>query len=431
MVMSTFDKLREQLALPSPARPVEPTYPAPALPPGCVLSEEGCGLQRYGRQHSVPYGTEAEHGSYKSQHDLPHIPPPPDVQAPILHPHMHHLRQAESARPHGYGRPAVEGLDNNSEMHPSEVILPVTSFSSRSVAEEYGNAADRRARQDQTASNMEQQLELVAVSLRGDQDEAAGVRKGLMMLQACSDVKDVATVRSDQKAGSRSPTLKGQSRDEVPRLSFPVLLRDPAADPPLVPFSDVPLWLPTWHKTALDRTPSDKKQDTEELDSLPLITSASDQSEETTYTFTPGADSPVLASTAANESVLGSPAVLLQNSAQSQHLASSMNSVSAHPGSHDMHTHFQDVYKDNAPQRDLPDMQVQRPPTPDSTTTCLPMQTADTLAPFRNVQVVRDPSAPQDTLGGIGLQFARPRGQMGPAHILAMTSEVPKSVAYE
>lgn len=30
---------------------------------------------------------------------------------------------------------------------------------------------------------MEDQLELVAMSLRGDQDEAEGVRKGLLMLQ--------------------------------------------------------------------------------------------------------------------------------------------------------------------------------------------------------------------------------------------------------
>ena len=34
-----------------------------------------------------------------------------------------------------------------------------------------------------SAFDMEQQLEMVAWSLRGDQDEVAGVRKGLMMLQ--------------------------------------------------------------------------------------------------------------------------------------------------------------------------------------------------------------------------------------------------------
>jgi len=423
MVMSTFDKLREQLSLPSPSRPVEPTYPAPALPGGCVLSEDGRGLERYG-VGSVPYGKGAEQGSYKSQLDRPQIPPPPDVQAPILHPHMHHPRQAESARPHGYGRPAVEGLDNYGEMHPSEANLPVTSISSRSAGEGYGNTASRRARQDLTAASMEQQLELVAVSLRGDQDEAAGVRKGLMMLQACHDEKDAPTVRSDQKAGARSPTLRGHSREEIQRLSFPVLLRDPAADPPLVPFIDVPLWLPTWHKTTPDRTPSDKTRETEELDSLPLITSASDQSEETTLTFTPGADSPVFASNTANESVLDSPAILLQNSEQSQNLAFSSISAPAQTASQNIDTHSQDTDKHNSSKRDLPAMQMLPPPTPDSTTTRLPMQAADTLDPFRNVHVMRDPSVPQNTLGGIGLQFARPRGQMGPAHILAMTSEV-------
>jgi hypothetical protein len=46
---------------------------------------------------------------------------------------------------------------------------------------------------------------------------------------------------------------------------------------------------------------------------------------------------------------------------------------------------------------------------------------------FRRVQLMRNPNAPPNTPAGIGVQFARPKGQMGACHILALSTEVSAS----
>ena len=213
-----------------------------------------------------------------------------------------------------------------------------------------------------------------------------------------------------------------------------MLQPDPTIDPPLVPFANVPLWLPTWAKvskpgensprdtprdTPKDYTPRDRKRDSEE--SLPLITSATDQTD-TTFAFTPigsinfaanvindsDVDSPAASGPVSARSAEGSGAAVSLPVVQQKldpgvpdNTGVSDNNVSAngvqdHHLSNGGHLGAERSGNDHgAPQNEL-----------------------------RRVQLMRNPNAPQNTPAGIGLQFARPKGQMGACHILALSTDV-------
>ena len=627
MVMSTIDRLREQLAIPSPARPVpaEPNYPAPVSPgPRLFVPPADDGVLRYGDREppDMPapvlahqYSWAGDSGKGHERHASPAISGAPDMPAPVLH---HH-----ASSPHNFGRPAMEGIEEYSEM---------PGWREEGEAEAYGPFAGQRARElayDElrgSALDMEQQLEMVAMSLRGDQDEAAGVRKGLMMLQpfqasADSDseyeqlassrqippaqrlaapstspqfgprpsssdpscdplasprgapqvltcptdyLQQIAvietsvlkpgqvastwtaaqgvtavcvipwsarttgelsielnetldmsffdascmeqdwwfavkadkeqtgsrfwrfpqdlrllrkqagyfpskcvrlkgdkipgpTVAEVQRPSGQSTAAKAQKTFEhkpaarqtslSPRLpahsspiSFPVLQPDPTVDPPLVPFANVPLWLPTWAKvsprlgddvpqgtprdTPRDCTPRDRKRDSEE--SLPMITSATDQTD-TTFAFTPVASSANLAGHVINDSDVESPAASGPVSARSSHSQESGAALSLPQplASEDPHP------SNPGPLKIQPDTALETGESDGHRITPLnavPQLSGDLQrAPqdeLRRVQIMRNPSAPPNAPAGIGLQFARPRGQMGACHILALSTEV-------
>ena len=689
MVMSTIDRLREQLALPSPVRPVEPSYPAPMVPnavssPRVFVPPASHGAQGYGEKE--PPGIPApvlnhpnvrKHGEYgRNQNQLsqPSIPAPPDMPAPVLHPH---------ALPRGsckYGeiaRPAVEGLDNYSEMRAGSSVPG--SYNDHGLAHDWqGQEQYPYDNYKGSALDMEQQLEMVAMSLRGDQDEAAGVRRGLMMLQpfendGCGEqdrfpesgdqgysprmlsrgpsimtnagdpphsprmlsrqasadpayspdtlfrqgsgdqgyspqmlsrrashetgvsprgmprasasptdyLRHIAAMESSvlkpdqisstwtaaqgitavciaqwaartsgelslelndtldmsffdasymsqewwfaikadkqQQGASRvwrfpqdlgllrnqagyfpsrcvrlvgapqppqpstpaPPSVnvqKPEQRQPVrqvnttpvsvpvqasPEISFPILNHDPTLDPPMVPFSNVPLWLPTWSRLAVekvsprdktekvdkaDKTPRDNKRDSQDFDSLPLITSASDVSEDTTFSFTPVASSVNLAGNGMTDSDLDSPAVSRPLSARSAQSGTSLGlppfqqapfssdtgsnngtNFGNQPGSPRLQTSQQEMMSALSSE---PHMLAALTGAP---ATSVPIFSSEQGAPqpggapqpeFRSVQIMRNPDAPPNTSAGIGLQFARPRGEMGACHILAVSTEV-------
>jgi len=99
MVMSTIDRLREQLAIPSPARPVpaEPNYPAPVSPgPRLFVPPADDGVLRYGDREppDMPapvlahqYSWAGDSGKGHERHASPAISGAPDMPAPVLHHH--------------------------------------------------------------------------------------------------------------------------------------------------------------------------------------------------------------------------------------------------------------------------------------------------------------------------------------------------------
>ena len=594
--MSTIDRLREQLAIPSPVRPLEPNYPAPISPgPRIFVPPDSLG---YGEREPprIPapvlshlHALSGESGAYQSHFIPPSLPP--DIPAPILH--RHALRSASPQK--GYGKPAMDGLDMYGEIH---------AWEASPEGHEFGD--EFRA----SALDMEQQLEMVAMSLRGDQDEADGVRKGLMMLQpfesdsnrgeernlevhlrqgsrdhgispqmlprpfssdslssppdtpripACPPdyLRQIAAVessvlKSDQvssswtaargitatcivawtartneelsisigdtldmsfidascmsqdwwfailadkqhqsgsrlwrfpqdlgllrkqsgyfpskcvrltgspapgnpqivvnspksefKSSARHSTMTQPQASAAPAMqfSFPILQRDPSIDPPLVPFVNVPLWLPTWNKsspkvgdgalrdtnrvTSQEHFQKDAKPEPEDFDSLPLITSTSDQSEETTFSFTPVPSLHNFAGNVINDSDIDSPAVSCPVSARSATSPRSglpklplfQSSNAASNGTLESHA-LQDWGLGNLEQAktdETREMQV------------LPQTLQDehsSQVEYRTVQIMRNPNVLPTMPAGIGLQFARPRGEMGACHILAISTEV-------
>ena len=614
MVMSTIDLLREQLAIPSPARPLpaEPNYPAPASPgPRFFVPPADDGGLRYGEReppdipapvlsHLKSWAGNSEKGP--TEHVPLSIPGPPDMPAPVLHSHAPRSGQHTG----GYGRPAVEGLDDYGEMQ---------GWGGQVEAEDYEPAAERFAHEHShdelrgTALDMEQQLEMVAMSLRGDQDEAAGVRRGLLMLQpfeaprvgassadseaerdqtvhsrqgpapprrprsdpvesprgapqvpACPtdhlhqiaaiessvlkpsqvsstwtagqgltavcvvpwaartkgelslemnetldmsffdascmeqdwwfafkadkqqtgsrlwrfpqdlgvlrkqagyfpskcvrlkgvqipgstaadgqrplDQRTAAIARapSEHKPAARQSSLSPALSAQASHISFPVLQPDPTIDPPLVPFANVPLWLPTWGKvskpgensprdtprdTPKDYTPRDRKRDSEE--SLPLITSATDQTD-TTFAFTP-IGSINFAANVINDSDVDSPAASGPVSARSAEGSGAAVSLPVVPQKLDPGVPDNTGVSDN----NVSANGVQDHYLINGGHSGAQRSGNDHGAPqneFRRVQLMRNPNAPQNTPAGIGLQFARPKGQMGACHILALSTDV-------
>ena len=220
MVVSTFDRLREQLALPMPAKPVEPRYPAPTKPSPRPFLPPTSGTDGYGEQGA------SRREVMDSDDDRPHsllgsslFPDPPDLPAPVLH--WHASRTSMGGR---YLRPTVpQGLDHYSEHGArsfgagARSAAPDTSQSASAVGYEgpQRDWQDYRNTQDTSmndwrgpAFDMEQQLEMVAWSLR-DQDEAhtRGVRRGLMMLQPFSKEfgGDGERVHTSQSVPDASP----------------------------------------------------------------------------------------------------------------------------------------------------------------------------------------------------------------------------------
>ena len=636
--MSTFDRLREKLLLPSPARPAEPTYPAPTAPGPRVFVPSSGSYSSYDNWDPLlpavlSMGQSARAGGDCKRTQLHFggpIPAPPDMPAPVLH---LHTRTAEGANYRGYGRPAVEGLDNYSEIQDSGG-MPVTSFSSRDARIQpagslgYGPVAvDWQDMEQQpceefraSALDMEQQLEMVAMSLRGDQDEVAGARKGLMMLQPfennvdgelereqsaknCSaseeqnsdeilisqqgnpdisrcpkeylrqililessvlkpdqnsstwtaaqgitavciapysartneelslelnDTLDLSffdascmaedwwfaiiadklqpsrsrlwhfpqdlgllrkqsgyfpsncvrligapqapsaatsvtnVPRPEHKAATRTSSVASAPAKTSPQFSFPILQRNPTLDPLLVPFADVPLWLPTWSKVSprnklspRDKTSRwDKRRESEDFDALPLITSTSDQSEESTFSFTPFASSLNLAANAINDSDMDSPAVsgpvssrstnsppgntiglpLFQQQAQYQKDSRNNGWQDSQPKSPRVQTSpdgMFDMINTLTPVPHLNAAQLHTPGTPQISTPqvfderkVFGIELRPPADEFRTVQIMRNPNPPPNSPAGLGLQFARPRGEMGACHIVALITEV-------
>ena len=138
--------------------------------------------------------------------------------------------------------------------------------------------------------------------------------------------------------------------------TFPILQPDPLNDPPLIPFANVPLWLPTW-------SPRGEVPIRDSGESFPAITSASEHSQET-FAMTAGTTP----------------------SASNLNLQEQAAIASADCSSRNLSSEFPDC---------------------------------------RTVQILRNPNALPGTAAGIGLQFARPRGQMGPCHVLALKDDMP------
>ena len=600
MVLSTIDRLRERLAIPSPVRPVEPSYPAPIAPGPRVFVPpvvDGAGVCNE-TDHSTPVHmltllnvrSRGQYDRHEPERVLSLIPTPPDIPAPVLHAHSYSAHRARaSPLKHGdYGRQTVEGLDKYSEMR---AWGNGTAGSCKPLIEHVQNpdwqGQEQRFYDEYKGStfDMEQQLEMVAMSLRGDQDEVAGVRRGLMMLQpfegdvqnngdqeqiahdylrqatkieskgspddylrkiteieskvlkpdqlsstwtaaqyttavcVCpwtatkkgelslelNDTLDVSfldssdivqdwwfAIKADKphQSGSRTkiwrfpqdlgllrqqsgyfpskcvlidtpqvpttmpcnlnspkqenkPPIRHQnpkqtSAGSVLEFSFPILQRDPTADPPLIPFADVPLWLPTWNKfSPRDKTfPVDKnfpvldnvsprdrtghvRRGSEDFSSLPQLTSDADsQSDDTTFTasFTAVPSSGNFYANVINDSDVDSPSSSRPPSARSVNSPRSGNTLSL------QHFH-QDLRSFNSPQSgnalSLPHFQQ-------VTSQSITAQTFGSTpqAEFRTVQIMRDPNAPPSGQSGIGLQYARPRNEMGAVHILALSTEV-------